>query len=99
MSTGKPAGIPLFKDDGGRQTPALGLFHELGHAYERWNHREEQKRRGKEKDEQYDNDEERFVIEKYETPAAKILRESVRKNHDGAVFQSVSPISTEEIKN
>jgi RHS repeat-associated protein len=58
---------------GGMQTPALVLFHELAHA-----------KRGKRKkalDPQYDNSEERVVIQDFETPFAIRNGQPVRVDH------------------
>jgi hypothetical protein len=75
------------------QTPALGLFHEMVHAYNYLFDRAAMKKRNKTKDSDYDNAEERRVIEGYETPAAKILGEGVRTNHRGYPVRTVGPTS------
>jgi hypothetical protein len=88
--------VVLFREDGGTQSPALGLFHELGHNYENWNNRREQRRRARKSHESYHDLEEKYVIEKYENPAAKILEESTRGNHNGKPYESTGPTSTTE---
>jgi RHS repeat-associated protein len=82
------------KFTGTNQTPAMGLFHELGHA---WNFMVDQASywdRAFTKDAQYDNKDDRYVIENYETPAAKILGEPTRLNHTGWLYESTGPTST-----
>jgi hypothetical protein len=76
------------------QTPALGLFHEIGHA---WNFFVDQAGywdRNFTKDHPYDNKDDRYVIENYETPAAKVLGEPTRLNHTGWMYESTGPTST-----
>ena len=51
------------------------------------------------KDTQYDNKGERWIIENVETPAAKILGEGVRYNHDGEKLETKNSTSTELNKN
>jgi RHS repeat-associated protein len=70
------------------QSAALGLLHELGHAYnyevDPWN----TYRREKFGDPKYDNEEEKFNILNNEVPAAFELGEPWRDNHEGSVFQT-----------
>ncbi len=67
----------------GRQSPALGLAHELDHAllnpdrFDRLVNRE---------DGRYDNAEERRVITGLERRAARTLHEGVRSDHDGTLY-------------
>jgi len=77
----------------GRQTGALGLFHELGHFYREVFKPSEFDKDFKTEDPSYDNLEERRVIEDYETPAAKILNEGTRNNHGGLPLNTVDPTS------
>lgn len=70
--------------DGGTQTPALGLGHELDHANGPAAHGA---------DPNYGNNEEKRVITGSETNAAGTLGEGTRTNHGGASYQSVSPTS------
>ncbi len=79
----------------GRQTGALGLFHELGHFYRHIFMPEDVDRDFGTPDAQYDNVEEKRVIEDYETPAARILGEGTRDNHSGRQLNTVSPTSTQ----
>jgi RHS repeat-associated protein len=65
------------------QTPALGALHEIGHAEEHAANPTEFKKNSNTPDAQYDDKEERRVIEKVETPAAKKLGEPTRTNHGG----------------
>lgn len=87
--------VDIFVDNGGRQLPALGLLHEMGHAYELLNNRKAQRKRSRSKNEAYDNQEEKYIIERYETPAAKILKESTRNNHGGLPYTTRSSTSRE----
>ena len=74
---------------GGRQTPALGLGHEVDHAVE--NPRAEDRLRNH-SDRRYDDAEERRVITGSEATAARALGESVRRNHGGSTYRVDSPI-------
>ncbi|MDI6833870.1 MAG: hypothetical protein QMD02_08535 [Bacteroidales bacterium] len=47
-------------------------------------------------DKNYDTDDEKFVIENYETPAAKILKEGTKNNHSGNVIKTKNSTSIEE---
>ena len=82
--------------EGGRQSPALGVGHEMDHAVRR-----ETDRKGFERDnlprsdKQYDRREERRVIEGSEAHAAKTLGEDRRFDHKGTFFRTDSPISRE----
>lgn len=73
---------------GGKQTPALGLGHELDHAAEPARLRDagEVKRLPR-----YDNAEERRVILGSETHAAHTLGEGTRTNHRGSCYRVASP--------
>jgi hypothetical protein len=74
---------------GGRQTPALGLGHELDHAAEPARLRDagEVKRLPR-----FDNAEERRVILGSETHAARTLGEGARTNHSGRCYRVPSPV-------
>jgi hypothetical protein len=74
---------------GGRQTPALGLGHELDHAAEPARIRDagEVKRLPR-----FDNAEERRVILGSETHAARTLGEGTRTNHRGSCYRVASPV-------
>lgn len=77
----------------GRQSGALGLFHELGHFYRDIFKNEEFEKEKDMIDPDYDYVEERRVIEDYETPAAKILNQGIRNNHFGKILNTENPIS------
>lgn len=74
----------------GRQSPALGLAHELDHAlndprrYDRLTDRAEPA---------YDNAEERRVITGLERHAARTLREGLRSDHRGTLYKVPTPTS------
>lgn len=74
---------------GGKQTPALGLGHEMAHADASfWN-----RLIGWIPWPDYDNLEERRVITGPETDAARTLNEAVRTNHGGTPYNVSSPTS------
>jgi hypothetical protein len=75
---------------GGRQSPALGLGHEVDHAVEDPVNGE---RLRDTPDPRYDNAEERRVITGSETHAARTLGESVRYDHGGTTYRVTSPIA------
>lgn len=76
---------------GGRQSPALGLGHEIDHAVE-------EPRREAALDARtsrvYDTAEERRVIEGSERHAARTLGESIRYDHRGSCYRVASPTIT-----
>ena len=79
--------------EGGRQSPATVLEHEFDHAVDNTkNHKIHDERRNQ-KDKQYDNKEERRVITGSERKTAKANGESLRYNHKGKPYVTVSPIS------
>ncbi len=80
----------LRTSDGGRQSPALGLGHELAHADEDASLRH---RLVATYDRSYDNKEERRVILGVETHAAHALGEGTRRDHGGTVYRVNSPTS------
>jgi hypothetical protein len=73
---------------GGRQSPALGLGHEVDHAVHdgprEW-------LRSQTPDARYDTAEERRVITGSERHAARTLGEAVRHDHGGATYRVPSP--------
>jgi RHS repeat-associated protein len=75
----------LLTTCGGRQNPALGLGHELGHAHGPW----ERYRL----DPQYDDNEERRVIVHVERPLAVFLKEDARYDHGGTPYWAPTPTS------
>jgi hypothetical protein len=79
----------LETTDGGRQSPALGLGHELDHATVDAGVRV---RGSWSFDAAYDNAEERRVVEGSEAHAAQTLGEDVRHDHSGSVYTVSSPI-------
>jgi RHS repeat-associated protein len=80
---------------GGKQTPALGLLHELGHGFVDFFKSKKEKRKLNKPDNDYDTKEEKFVIDEIETLAAIILGEGVRKNHSGETLKTKSSTTTE----
>lgn|SRR5665213_4558761 len=74
---------------GGRQSPALGLGHEVDHAVES---RAREERLAARASRAYDTAEERRVITGSERHAARTLREGVRYDHAGRCFRVESPI-------
>ncbi len=80
----------LRTSGGGRQSPALGLGHELDHAAAPWRARCAGEARAVAG---YDNFEERRVIRGSETHAARMLGEAVRTDHRGSCYKVASPIA------
>ncbi len=75
---------------GGRQSPALGLAHEISHAVEAPSREASLSAHVLAR---YDNAEERRVIRGSETEAARVLGESVRHDHRGRVYHVATPVS------
>jgi hypothetical protein len=80
----------LRTSSGGRQSPALGLGHEVDHAVEDPSTAD---RLRVTPDPRYDNAEERRVITGSERHAAQILGESVRYDHGGTTYRVTSPVA------
>jgi len=78
----------LETTEGGHQTPALGLGHEMAHAV---GNPHETAVLHDTPDEQYGNKEERRVILNYENPAARELGESTRSDHAGTPYEVDCP--------
>lgn len=78
----------LQTTSGGDQSPALGLGHEMTHATGRTLGTII---RSMISNPHYDNLEERRVIERFETPAARQLGEGTRTDHGGTPFWVASP--------
>lgn len=74
---------------GGRQSPALGLGHEIDHAVERIGIADRLRTRF---DAHYDTAEEHRVIRGSEMHAARTLGEGVRHDHAGTTYRVSSPI-------
>jgi len=73
---------------GGRQSPALGLAHEMDHAAES---ERAYDRLQATLDPRYDDAEERRVITGSERHAAHTLHESTRRDHDGTSYRVAGP--------
>ena len=80
----------LQTSDGGRQSPALGLGHEIDHAVE---DPERAAHLADRLDGRYDNAEEKRVITGSERHAAKTLGESTRFDHGGNTYRVPSPVT------
>ena len=78
----------LQTTEGGHQTPALGLGHEMAHAT---GNRHDTAVLSHTPDAQYEWKEERRVILNYENPAARELGESTRSNHGGVPYNVDCP--------
>ncbi|HEX3549784.1 MAG TPA: hypothetical protein VHT53_05380 [Candidatus Elarobacter sp.] len=74
----------------GRQSPALGLAHELDHAMEEPRTFDRLVER---REPAYDNAEERRVITGLERHAARTLHEAVRNDHRGTLYAVREPTS------
>lgn len=77
---------------GGRQSPALGLAHEIDHAV---HDGRTSRHLVALRDRHYDNKEERRVILGSETHAAHTLGESTRHDHAGRAYRVASPTALE----
>ena len=75
---------------GGKQSPALGLEHEIAHAVE--SPRVQAELRGQVRA-RYDNAEEARVIRGCERHAARALGEGVRFDHRGTLYRVHTPVS------
>ncbi|MGP4912597.1 RHS repeat-associated core domain-containing protein, partial [Hafnia alvei] len=84
----------LLCSNGKKQSPALGLGHEIAHAHEYMfgNVDNYNKRRNSEMN-NYDNKEEYRVIMGPENTAAKNLGEGIRKDHFGTGYSVLTPLS------
>ena len=80
----------LRTTSGGRQSPALGLGHEIDHAVE--NARTADRLRNT-PDSKFDTAEEHRVIMGSEAHAARTLGEGVRRDHGGNTYRVASPIA------
>ncbi|HKU81195.1 MAG TPA: hypothetical protein VJP76_03420 [Candidatus Tumulicola sp.] len=74
----------------GRQSPALGLGHEIDHAVES---RRLERKLAATPSRRYDDAEERRVIAGSERHAAKTLGEAVRYDHRGTCYRVRSPVA------
>ena len=84
--------------DGQYQSPMLVLLHELTHALGYHYDFERYENRINTPDDDYDDKEEKAVIENVETPAAKKLNEGTRENHEGEFYETKGPTTTEPAK-
>ena len=75
---------------GGKQSPALGLGHEIAHAVEAPSREATLSARVLAR---YDNAEERRVIRGSERHAARTLGEGVRFDHRGTTYRVATPVS------
>ena len=80
----------LRTSEGGTQSPALGLGHEVAHAVEA---PAREDRLTAHRLPQYDNAEERRVIRGSERHAALTLGEAVRYDHRGSTYRVATPVS------
>lgn len=79
----------LRTTNGGKQSPALGLGHEIDHAVER---SRIANRLRETPNARYDTAEERRVITGSERHAARTLGEAVRTDHSGTTYRVASPV-------
>ena len=83
--------------------PFISLLHEFGHAFNATTNNEEYHKRKETFDEQYQNEEERYVIEKYENPAASRRKMLERTSHEKdflglRLIKTSGPLSSTPIK-
>ena len=87
----------LVTSNGGKQSAATVLEHEMSHAVsDSYNHKDFDDRSNT-KDKQYRDKEERRVIRYEESETAKANHESVRYDHKGEHYRTNSPTSTEPV--
>ncbi len=89
--SGNIVSISGKQHSGGKQTPALGLLHEFGHAYGyHFDNTNFNQRVNMAHPEYYDY-EEKYVIENIETPAAEKLGEGIRNTSNGIEYRTAGP--------
>ena len=79
---------------GGKQSAATALEHEMDHAVDDANNHKQHVERRQMGDSNYDNKEERRVITGSEAQTAKGNKEAIRRNHRGTSYRTASPTST-----
>jgi hypothetical protein len=83
-------------EDGKTQSPALGFLHEAIHALQKLENPKQFETDIKTNtNDAYDTAEEKRVIDKYETPAAKRMKEPIRTNHRGTSILVPDPTYSE----
>ncbi|WP_408583214.1 M91 family zinc metallopeptidase [Hafnia alvei] len=84
----------LLCSNGKKQSPALGLGHEIAHAHEyMFGNIDEYDKRKNNKMSSYGNKEEYRVITGPESTAAKTLDEGIRTDHFGTDYSVLTPLS------
>ena len=83
--------------------PFISLLHEFGHAFNATTNNEIYHKRKETFDEQYQNEEERYVIEKYENPAVSRRKMLERTSHEEdflglRLIKTSGPLSSTPIK-
>ena len=84
----------LLLTNGEKQSPAVRLEHEFDHGMDDLKNHKKHVDRKDIHDDQYDNKEERRVIEGSETKTAKKLHQGIRTNHNGETYPVNDPRST-----
>ena len=88
----------LITTEGGKQSAATALEHEMDHAVDDAKNHTQHEKRANQSDSQYDKKEERRVIRGNEAQTAKANKEAIRKDHRGRNYSTVSPTSTKPSK-
>ena len=88
----------LITTEGGKQSAATALEHEMDHAVDDAKNHTQHVKRANQSDSQYDKKEERRVIRGNEAQTAKANKEAIRKDHRGRNYSTVSPTSTKPSK-
>lgn len=83
--------------EGGLQSPATSLEHEMDHAVDYVKNPQQHNTRSQTYDAQYDTKEERRVITGSEAKTAKANGESTRSKHAGTPYRTITPTSTKEL--
>ena len=91
-------GKPEYNLTGERQSSALGLLHELGHAYVNIYLSKQEKEILHKKDRWYLVKEERFVIEQIESVMANVLGEDPRFNNGGEILRTKDVLSLKKAR-
>ncbi len=83
----------LKTTDGGLQSAATRLEHEFDHAVDNARNHKSHRERSEIYDAQYENKEEKRVIEGSEAKTARANGETIRNDHKGETYNTISPIS------
>jgi RHS repeat-associated protein len=86
--------LGIITTEGGRQSPATQLEHEIDHALDEARNAHNHLERQNTPDPQYDTKEDRRVVTGSESETAKANGEATRRNHDGTPYRTAGPTTT-----